>query len=357
MYNHNIKPAFNNQEFFIGLDVHKKTWSVVIRSSRIELKKFTMDPKPLELYNYLKKHYPGGKYYSVYEAGFCGYWIHRELVRLGIENKIVTPSEIPTTVSERLEKNDPRDARKLAKQLEQGALDALYVPSIQQQEIRSFSRLRYQLMKKQTRIKNQIKGYLHFYGHKIPENHVIQHWSGNFIEHLRTLKFDYSPGKAQLNIYLDELTEIRKRLAKVIKLLKGYCTEYEIEKEIKLLKSVPGIGFISAVTIHSELINIERFGNFDSLVRYVGLMPLISASGDRKTVMGIKKQRNSYIRELLIEAAWISIRKDNALLLSYQNLLIRMSKQEAIIRIAKKLLSRINYVLKQKKEYVYSVVQ
>lgn len=356
MYKHDIKPKFNNQQFFIGIDVHKKNWTVVIRSCRVELKKFTMNPKPQELYSYLKKNYPGGKYFTVYEAGFCGYWIHRELEKLGVVNKIVTPSEIPTTVSERLEKDDPRDARKLAKQLEQGALDAIHVPSIKQQEIRSFSRLRYQLMKKQTRIKNQIKGYLNFYGHKIPENHEMQHWSGRFIEHLRGLTFDYNPGKAQLNIYLDELTEVRKRLATVIKLLKSYINEFCIDKEIKLLQTVPGIGFISAVTIKSELIDIERFRNFDSLVRYVGLMPLISASGDRKTILGMKKQRNSYLRELLIEAAWISIRKDNALLLSYQNLLIRMSKQEAIIRIAKKLLSRINYVLKQKKEYVYSVV-
>jgi len=56
------------------------------------------------LSKYFKKNYPNGKYYSVYEAGFSGYWMDRELRENGIENIIVNPADIPTTNREKEKK-------------------------------------------------------------------------------------------------------------------------------------------------------------------------------------------------------------------------------------------------------------
>ncbi len=77
----------------------------------------------------------------------------------------------------------------------------------------------------------------------------------------------------------------------------------------------------------------------------------------RRKYLGLSFQFNRYLRSLLIESAWVAIRKDPALTLAYNNFLIRLSAQEAIVRIAKKLLNRIYYVLKNEKEYIYSVVK
>jgi transposase len=356
MYKNDNKLDFNNQQFFIGIDAHKKNWRVTIRTGRIVLKTFSMNPSAAELYKYMNKNYPGGQYYSTYEAGFCGYWPHRQLESYGIKNIIVTPSEVPTTGTERIEKRDPRDSRKLARELEQGSLEGVYVPSIADQEIRSFNRLRHQLVKKQTRVKNQIKGYLNFYGHKLPEDYELKHWSRRFIETLRELNFEYAPGKEQLEIYLEELLEIRKRILRTIKSLRVYCKSFNIDEDISLLMSIPGIGFISAVTLYSEIIDISRFSDFDGLAKFVGLVPSIRSTADKQKVLGIRRQHNVFLRELLIEAAWMALRKDNALISAYNKLLCRMSKKEAIIRIAKKLLSRVNYVLNNKQKYVCSVV-
>ena len=60
---------------------------------------------------------------------------------------------------------------------------------------------------------------------------------------------------------------------------------------------------------------------------------------------------------MLIEAAWIAVRKYPALMACYNQYIKRMSKQEAIIRIAKKLLNRVRTVLKENREYVCSVVK
>ena len=109
---------FKSQSFYIGLDVHKKQWTVTIRSNRMQLKTFSMDPSAEKLYNYMEKNYPGGLYHTVYEAGFCGYKIHRELEGYGFDSIIVAPTAVPTSNKEKNQKRDPVDSRKLARELE-----------------------------------------------------------------------------------------------------------------------------------------------------------------------------------------------------------------------------------------------
>jgi hypothetical protein len=59
----------------------------------------------------------------------------------------------------------------------------------------------------------------------------------------------------------------------------------------------------------------------------------------------------------LIESSWVAVRKDPALLMSFNELSKKMQKNNAIVRIARKLLNRIRYVLKNKQEYVSAVVK
>lgn len=356
MYRKDKVLDFKNQEFSIGIDSHKNSWKVTIRS-QIELKTYSTNPSPEELSQYLRKNYPGGSYYSVYEAGFCGYRAHRRLEELGIKNIVVSPNEVPTNQKEKIYKTDSVDSRKLARELENGSIKGIYIPSQLKQEFRSMVRLRYQLMKSSVRIKNQIKGYLNFYGHNLPGNYQLKRWSGVFIEYLRELRFEYPMGKEQLEIYLKSYIENRKLLAETIKKIRRYSLEYGFLEEIKLLMSIPGIGFITAATIYSELMDIDRFKKLDNLASYVGLTPAVSSSSDKETTLGLKMQHNKYLRTLLVEAAWIAVRKDPALTASFNEYLRRMSKQEAIVRIAKKLLNRIRYVWKNKKEYVCSVIE
>jgi len=61
---------FRNQDFHIGIDVHKKNWVVTIRNNQMELRTFSMNPSPEELHRHMEHNYPGGRYISAYEAGF-----------------------------------------------------------------------------------------------------------------------------------------------------------------------------------------------------------------------------------------------------------------------------------------------
>ncbi len=348
---------FNSQLFYLGLDVHKRQWTVTIRSNRMELKTFSIDPLAEKLYNYMQKYYPGGSYHTVYEAGFCGYVIHRELERYGFKNIIVAPTDIPTSNKEKNRKADVVDSRKLARELEKGSLESIYIPDQLHQELRSIVRQRFQLMKKQARVKNQIKGYLLFYGHNLPGNSEEKHWSKNFIEYLRTFEFNYPMGKEQMEIYLEELMGIRGLLLKIMKQIRKYLTEYNLTEDIRLLCTVPGVGFTSAIIILTEIMDPERFPDLDNIASFVGLIPDVRSSDQKSKDLGIKYHHNKYLRQLLIESAWVAVRQDPALTCAYNNYLQRMSKQESIIRVAKKLLSRIIYVWQKKITYVNAVVK
>ena len=139
-------------------------------------------------------------------------------------------------------------------------------------------------------------------------------------------------------------------------LLRKYCREYGIQEEVKNLRRVPGVGFVTAMTIYGELMDMSRFRSIDQLASYVGLVPSISASGERESSLGLSFRRNRYLRYLLIEAAWVAVREDPALGYVFSQLIKRMTKQKAIVRIAKKLLNRIRYVWKHKESYAWGLI-
>jgi transposase len=115
---------------------------------------------------------------------------------------------------------------------------------------------------------------------------------------------------------------------------------------VALLKSIPGMGSLMAIILLVELVDMNRFRSLDPLCSYVGLVPTERSSGEEDTHGSITPRSHAYLRSMLIECAWVAVRKDPALLMQYQHLTGRMSGQRAIIRIARKLLSRIRYVLK-----------
>lgn len=101
------------QPIYVGLDVHKKSWSVSVFSRYGEYKSFTQPPQVDTLVNYLKRNFPGGEYHSVYEAGYCGFWIHDQLKEQGINCTVVNPADVPTKQKEEQHKRDRIDCRKL----------------------------------------------------------------------------------------------------------------------------------------------------------------------------------------------------------------------------------------------------
>ena len=350
--------CFKGQSIYVGIDVHLKSWTVTIMVGEVVFKSFSQNPCAKTLANYLQKHFPNGNYFSVYEAGFCGFSVHRELVRNSICNIIVNPADVPTTDKDRRQKEDRRDSRKLARTLKSGGIESIYIMSVEMEELRSLVRYRKTIVKELCRHKNRVKSILNLRGITIPAelNIASKYWSGRFIEWIKTIEASTDYGTTVLQETIDTAEFLRKKLLKVTRQFRSLGTDSEYSKQIQLLRSIPGIGLIVAITFMSELETIVRFKNLDRLCSYIGLIPSTFSSGEKEIVGNITRRSNKPLRSSIVEAAWVAIRHDPALTLKYNELRSRMEANESIIRIAKKLLNRIRYVLKNEEEYVYSVV-
>ena len=124
-----------------------------------------------------------------------------------------------------------------------------------------------------------------------------------------------------------------------------------------LLQTIPSIGLLTAMILLTEIGDINRFKRFDELCSYCGIVPNCHSSGESENTGGLSRRGNGTIKTVLIECAWVAIRKDPALLLYYKQQIVHMKGQKAIIKVTRKLLSRIRYVLMNQKEYVLGIIE
>jgi transposase len=349
--------SFTLVHFFIGIDAHLRNWKVTIRLNDMELKTFSMNPNPLELIAYLKKHYPEGIYHIVYEAGFCGFWALRIFRQQNIDCIIVNPADVPTTNKEKVNKSDPVDSRKLARHHQNNDLHGIYIPDTFHEELRMLMRLRYRIIQSQTRIKNRIKGLLYTQAIQIPIQFSGRaRWSHAFILWLEKIQLSTTAGNFTLLNLIIQLKEIREHNKNVLKQLRKEARHADIAPIVKALQTVPGVAFITAMYLYTELMDMNRFANDNHLVSYVGLVPSVQTSDDKIYVNDITRRQNSFLRTMMIEAAWTAVREDPAMTLKFNELSKRMKSQDAIIRIAKKLVKRIRHVWILQEQYVYALV-
>ncbi len=345
------KPDFTGQHIYVGMDVHRKSWSISIVSDHSAHKTFSQPPDPTVLSNYMQRNFPGATYHAAYEAGYSGFWIHDQLRKNGIDCMVVNPADIPTKDKERSGKTDKVDSRKLARCLRNGELEGIYVPARVKVEDRGLLRTRRSMVRKQVRCKNQIKSRLAFYGIHIPPDIL------KFIHWIENIQMERASGNYVFKVYLYELEQLRRVVTALNRQIRILARTDEYKSNVQLLRTVPGISTLTAMTLLTELFNIDRFQSIDKLASYIGLVPDTDSSGETDIKKGMTNRKNRFLRFLIIEDAWIAVRQDPALLMAFERLTKKMPKTRAIIHIARKLLNRIRYVLKNQKEYVPAVVQ
>jgi transposase len=327
---------FRGQSFFIGLDVHKTSWTVTIRSLNLHLEHFSQPPSVIALISHLRKKYPGGEYYSAYEASFCGTSIHEELCKGGVHNIIVNPADIPCTDKQNKNKSDVRDSRSIAFHLEKGNLHGIYIMPKEGQELRSLFRFREAKVRDLTRTKNRLKSFLYYYGVKFSQAFGGQEYiSSKVLTWLSKLELTTASGKIALKKYMDDLVYHRKQLLEITKALRKEI-QARYHEQYKCLLSVPGIGSITAIALLAEIGDFDRFDNPSEYCSFIGLTPWEDSSGDNIHTKGIQPRCNKHLRPLIVEASWVAIRKEPILLKYYRRHAIKNCKH-AIIKVARKL--------------------
>ena len=347
---------FEGQNIYVGFDAHLKSWQVTILTENMSHKTFTMPPKPEVLSNYLESNFPRGSYYSAYEAGFSGLWAHYQLKALGVNNIVVNPSDIPTTQKEKVQKEDKRDSRKIARSLRSGELVPIYILQESTLDDRSLVRARSMLVGDMTRFKQRIKSFLYFYGITFPPEFERKstHWSGRFMKWLDSIPMKEEPGRQALDTLIQEAGNQRELLLETTKKVKKLSEGVKYNGPVALLRSIPGIGLTNSMVILTEVEDIKRFPKDEKFASFVGLIPTSHSSGDKEKIGEITFRSHDFLRKAFIESAWVAVRFDPALLLAYQTLCKRMEPNDAIVRIAKKLLNRVYFVLKNNKKYEYN---
>ncbi|MDP4272489.1 MAG: IS110 family transposase [Bacteroidota bacterium] len=307
----------------------------------------------------MNRNFPGGTYHSVYEAGFSGFWTHYKLKEMGIHNIVINAADVPTTQKEHLLKDDPTDSRKLARSLRSGDLKAIYILDTATMEDRTLVRLRSTLVKDMTRYKARIKSFLYFYGVVYPQEFERSgsHWSKRFMKWLGEVSLQHESGIQALKILTQEAEQQRKLLMEITRKIRSLSRSEKYANNMELLQTIPGIRFITAITFLTEIERIERFIDPDHFAGFIGLVPNRHSSGSKEITGEMTFRGQDYLRKPLIESSWIAVRFDPALTMCYHDYVRRMEPNKAIIKIARKLLNRMYYVLKNKNKYVSCVVK
>lgn len=233
------------------------------------------------------------------------------------------------------------------------------IPEPSTLEDRSLIRLRATLVKDMVRFKQRIKSFLHFYGISIPAEFEKSgtHWSKRFMKWLNQVSLDHESGTQTLKILVQEAEQQRKLLLEVLRKIRVLSRSERYATNMELLQTIPGVGFITAITFLTEIENIERFENTDHFAGFVGLIPNRHSSGNKENNGDMTFRGQTALRKSLIESSWFAARLDPALAMSFNIYVRRMEPNKAIIRIARKVLNRMYYVLKTKREYVSGVVK
>lgn len=327
---------FKGEDFYIGLDIHKSTWSVTVRTSNLEVAHFSQSPSPQALNTYLKKKFPSGCFHSAYEAGFGGTSTHTQLRSLGIDNIIVHAADIPNTDKEKKNKTDLHDSRAIARYLEKGLLHPIHVLTNEQQELRSLYRLREIEVRNQTRSLNRLKGFIYFTGINIPEMFPDKKGiTTRKLLWLKALQLTTPAGTTCLQQYIQDYQDQRSRVNIVTRQLRQYIME-AFADVYKNLMTIPGVGSTTAIALISEIGDFARFESPKEYCSYLGMLPWEHSSGNTVRTQGAQPRCNKHLRPMLVEASWIAIRKDRELLLYYKKHAASNNKH-AIMKVARKL--------------------
>lgn len=352
-----VKTNFADQTIYVGLDVHKRSWNAALYLNDQYLRNVHQPPSPQALYKFLQTSYPGADYVCAYEGGKFGYWIQRQLNSRGVECIVVNPADIPATHKDEVSKTDARDARAIAMSLQCGQLRGIHVPSVQQESDRSLVRHRKKIWRDLVRCKNRIKGFLDYMGVELPDKFSNSNWSRNFLAWLAEIKFEYASSRTTLDYMIREAELLRKELLSISNDIRKLMRSKEHKKLYYLLRTITGIGPLTAASLITEIGDMKRFCSFYHLNSFIGLLPSEHSSGEREVRGRLTIRRHRQLRSDLIECAWTAKRTDPALSLFYGEQLKRGKEPKLIIvKIARKLLSRIRYVWLNEKPYERGIV-
>jgi len=309
----------------VGLDLHMRNiQGTIMRMSGeiVKQEKFRTRKESLERF---LDGVPGGTKVALESLGFCWPWIDY-LEELGYTPLLANPVKVKSRAED--VKTDKIDSELLAHLTRVDWLPTSYVPSREMRWLRNLLRHRAFRVKMSTAIKNRTRS--EFRKRDIGLSANLGTRKGRDLAASLGV-FEVVENMVILEVIERQTYEMKKMLMK----------RYGKLKPVQLLMSIPGVGFLTALTLYAEICEIQRFSNPEKLARYCGLVPRVHQSGER-TTMGKETKGNRWLKCVLIEAAWAHLRfcSDGRLARVFEEAVRRKrDKKKAIKIVARKLVN------------------
>jgi transposase len=236
-----------------------------------------------------------------YEAGPCGYGIHRLLTKLGFECAVVAPTMIPRKVGDRV-KTDRRDAEMLARLWRAGELTAIWTPDEEHEAMRDLIRTRKQAMSALKVAKQQLLSFLLRHGLRFdrPTRWTKIHW--RWINELRKFRYPYQ--QLAFEEMKRAIRQIDERVATLDQAIADTVAAWRFGSVVDALRALRGVNTTIAATLVAEIGDISRFSNPRQLMAWLGLVPSEHSSGNTVRRGRITRTGNALARTMMVEASW-----------------------------------------------------
>jgi transposase len=243
----------------------------------------------------------------------------------------------------RKQKHDRRAAALILKLMLENRFPRIWVPTVEERDLRQLLMHRQHLVRMRTRVKNQLQ--------HIALNQGWQKkrklWSEAGLELLRNLKLE--PWTQQRR---DTLLEMLEELDEKIRPLdQAVAKEAEQREAARRLATHPGVGPVISLATVLTMGDVHRFADSRSWVSYLGLNPSEQSSGQRRRLGSISKQGNPFLRQLLVEGAASAARADKDLARMYARLKAKKHHGVAKVAVARKLAVRLYWIARTEKSY------
>jgi len=324
----------DGERVFVGVDVHKKTYNVALYSNeRGHLKHWRQPAEPETLIHALQA-FEVQVAHVVYEAGPTGFMLYRMLVDAGFNADVIAASHTPNP-SVPKDKTDKIDCRKLAFLAARDMLHPIDVPTPQEEDDRQVLRRRGQVNKDVKRTKQRIRSLL--LQHGIPEPEGLDNWSKAACRALEELEL--RPGaRLALDSLLDELRQREAERKRLTRCIEALAEEDRHKATASLLRTVPGVAHLTAMTFILEMPRPERFHSREQVSAYQGLAPSVHQSGNTEHRGRLRKSGDKRLRTALVLSAWRWVACDPWAKERFKQLCRKLRvPQQAIVAMARRL--------------------
>jgi transposase len=236
-----------------------------------------------------------------YEAGPCGFELHRALQERKVACDVIAPALIPRRPGDRI-KTDRRDAGHLAVLYRAGALTAIHIPTQQEEAARDLLRCREDIRADLLRARHRLSKFLLRHGRRFTATKKA--WSKRHDAWLRTQTWPLPALDQTHRAYVRAVDEVLARLRDVETELCALLDLEPLRARVQRLRCFRGIDDLTALTIAAELGDPRRFVTAPSTMAFVGLVPSEHSSGTKRAQGGITKTGNAHLRRVLVESAW-----------------------------------------------------